>query len=125
VTYTETDLVATIERMAETDLAALTQAQRDQIDQFHGGGSEAVDRLLPNLHLAPGMTVLDVGLYPGHTPRRQWNPIPLANGLLAPEAAEAIQTREREPGLGRSKLPLEVLPAARFFCTRPCHSRCT
>jgi hypothetical protein len=36
VTYTETDLVATIERMAETDLAALTQAQRDQIDQFHG-----------------------------------------------------------------------------------------
>jgi hypothetical protein len=61
VTYTETDLVATIERMAETDLAALTQAQPDQIDRFHGGGSQAVDRLLPNLHLAPGMTVLDVG----------------------------------------------------------------
>jgi sarcosine/dimethylglycine N-methyltransferase len=56
MTYTETDLVATIER-----LAALTQAQRDQFDQFHSGGSEAVDRLLPSLHLAPGMTVLDVG----------------------------------------------------------------
>jgi sarcosine/dimethylglycine N-methyltransferase len=61
VTYTETDLVATIERLAGADLAALTQPQRDQLDQFHSGGSEAVDRLLPSLHLAPGMTVLDIG----------------------------------------------------------------
>jgi sarcosine/dimethylglycine N-methyltransferase len=61
VTYTETDLVARIERLAGADLAALTQAQRDQFDQFHSGGSEAVDRLLPSLQLAPGMTVLDIG----------------------------------------------------------------
>jgi len=61
VTYTETDLIAKIERLAEADLAALTQPQRDQFDQFHSGGSEAVDRLLPSLQLAPGMTVLDVG----------------------------------------------------------------
>ena len=61
MTYTETDLVATIERLAGADLAALTQPQRDQFDQFHSGGSEAVDRLLPGLHLAPGMTVLDIG----------------------------------------------------------------
>jgi len=61
VTYTETELVATIERLAGADLAALTQPQRDQFDQFHSGGSEAVDRLLPSLQLAPGMTVLDVG----------------------------------------------------------------
>jgi sarcosine/dimethylglycine N-methyltransferase len=61
VTYTETDLVATIERLAGADLAAVTQPQRDQFDQFHSGGSEAVDRLLPSLHLAPGMTVLDIG----------------------------------------------------------------
>jgi sarcosine/dimethylglycine N-methyltransferase len=61
VTYTETDLVATIENLTGGDLAALTQPQRDQFDQFHSGGSEAVDRLLPSLHLAPGMTVLDVG----------------------------------------------------------------
>ena len=61
MTYTETDLVATIERLARADLAALTQPQRDQFDQFHSGGSEAVDRLLPSLHLAPGMTVLDIG----------------------------------------------------------------
>jgi sarcosine/dimethylglycine N-methyltransferase len=61
VTYTETDLAATIERLAEADLATLTQLQRDQFDQFHSGGSEAVERLLPSLHLAPGMTVLDIG----------------------------------------------------------------
>jgi ubiquinone/menaquinone biosynthesis C-methylase UbiE len=61
VTYTETDLVATIERLAGADIAALTQPQRDQFDQFHSGGSDAVDRLLPGLHLTPGMTVLDVG----------------------------------------------------------------
>jgi sarcosine/dimethylglycine N-methyltransferase len=61
VTYTETDLVATIERLAGEELAALTQSQRDQLDQFHSGGSEAVDRLLPSLRLAPGMTVLDIG----------------------------------------------------------------
>jgi hypothetical protein len=59
VTYTETDLVASIECLAGDDLAALSQEQRDQFDQFHSGGSEAVDRLLPGLHLTPGMTVLD------------------------------------------------------------------
>ena len=31
------------------------------LDQFHSGGSEAVDRLRPSMRLAPGMTVLDVG----------------------------------------------------------------
>ena len=61
MTYTETELIATIERLAGADLAALTQPQRDQFDQFHSGGSEAVDRLLPSLHLAPGMLVLDIG----------------------------------------------------------------
>jgi ubiquinone/menaquinone biosynthesis C-methylase UbiE len=61
VTYQETNLVAAIERLTGSDLAALTQSQRDQFDQFHSGGSEAVERLLPGLQLAPGMTVLDVG----------------------------------------------------------------
>jgi methyltransferase family protein len=62
VTYTETDLVATIEQLAGADLAALTQPQRDQFDQFHSGGSEAVDLLQPSLQLTPGMTVLVVGV---------------------------------------------------------------
>jgi len=61
MTYTETDLAATIEQLAGDELAALTQPQLDGIDQFHGGGAEAVDRLLPSLGLTPAMTVLDVG----------------------------------------------------------------
>ncbi|HEY3716624.1 MAG TPA: class I SAM-dependent methyltransferase [Jatrophihabitantaceae bacterium] len=61
MTYTETEVVASIERLSGNALAALTQNQRDQLDQFHAGGPKAVDRLLPNLRLTPGMTVLDVG----------------------------------------------------------------
>jgi sarcosine/dimethylglycine N-methyltransferase len=61
MTYAETDLVASMERLAGDGLAALTQEQRDRFDQFHAGGSEAVERMLPSLHLTPGMTVLDVG----------------------------------------------------------------
>lgn len=61
MTYTETDLVAMIEQLAADRLSALTQPQLDGIDQFHGGGAEAVDRLLPSLGLTPGMTALDVG----------------------------------------------------------------
>lgn len=61
MTYTETDVVASIERLSGAALTALTQTQRDQFDQFHAGGPEAVDRLLPGLQLATGMTVLDVG----------------------------------------------------------------
>ncbi len=61
MTYTETDLVATIEQLADDELAALTQPQLDGIDQFHSGGAEAVDRLLPSLGLTPEMTALDVG----------------------------------------------------------------
>lgn len=61
MTYAETDVVASIERLSGQTLAVLTQNQRDQLDQFHAGGPEAVQRLLPNLRLTPGMTVLDVG----------------------------------------------------------------
>jgi sarcosine/dimethylglycine N-methyltransferase len=61
VTYTETDLVASIEHLAGGGLPALTQPQLDGIDQFHAGGTEAVDRLLPSLGLTPVMTALDVG----------------------------------------------------------------
>ena len=61
MTYTETNLAATIEQLAGDELAALTQPQLDGIDQFHSGGAEAVDRLLPSLGLTPAMTALDVG----------------------------------------------------------------
>lgn len=61
MTYTETDVVAAVERISGNPPAALTREQRDQFDQFHAGGPEAVERLLPGLRLAPGTTVLDVG----------------------------------------------------------------
>ena len=61
MTYVETDLTTTISELAGVDLHDLTQAQLDGIDQFHSGGAEAVDRLLPGLGLRPGMAVLDVG----------------------------------------------------------------
>jgi SAM-dependent methyltransferase len=61
MTYTETGIIDTIERLAGTTLSALPQAQLDGIDQFHAGGPEAVERLIPGLRLTGKMSVLDVG----------------------------------------------------------------
>ncbi|HWC22829.1 MAG TPA: methyltransferase domain-containing protein [Flexivirga sp.] len=61
MTYAETGLVGTIEDLAAQRIEALSQAQLDGIDQFHAGGAEAVERLLPLLELGPTTTVLDVG----------------------------------------------------------------
>ncbi len=110
MTYTETDLVASMERLAGDDLATLTQEQWDQFDQFHAGGSEAVDRLLPSLHLAPGMTVLDVGSGLGG-PARQ---IARSSGCtvvgvdLTPAYVDAAQELTHTAGLAEQ---------VRFFCS--------
>jgi len=61
VTYTEMNLVGALERLAGEDLTAWTQEQWDQVDQFHAGGPQAVERMLRGLNLEPGMKVLDVG----------------------------------------------------------------
>ena len=61
MTYTETDIVAGIEQLTGTGLAAMTRAQLDAIDQFHAGGAEAIARLIPHLRLTAGTTALDVG----------------------------------------------------------------
>jgi hypothetical protein len=61
VTYLETDLVTTIEQITETIWPSSPQSQLDGINQFHGGGADAVERLLPSLGLTPGMTALDAG----------------------------------------------------------------
>jgi len=61
VTYAETGLVATLERLAGVSLAGLSEPERDQFDQFHAGGAQAVDRVLQSLRPDPAMTVLDVG----------------------------------------------------------------
>jgi sarcosine/dimethylglycine N-methyltransferase len=100
MTYAETDLVPTIERLTGGDLAALTQPQLDQLDQFHGGGTEAVDRLLPGLRAEPWMTVLDVGSGLGG-PARQ---IARASGAtvlgvdITPAYVEAARTLTRVAG---------------------------
>lgn len=110
MTYTETDLVATMERLAGADLAALTQQQRDWLDQFHAGGPEAVDRLLPGLGLAAGSTVLDIGSGLGG-PARQ---IARSTGAtvvgvdITPAYVEAAQELTDAAGLAER---------VRFFCS--------
>lgn len=61
MTYEESGIVDAIEQLAGSAVGALTQDQLDGLDQFHAGGAEAVDRLLPGLLLGTGTTVLDVG----------------------------------------------------------------
>ena len=61
MTYTELDLVARIEGLAGQTLARFSQDQLDALDQFHAGGADAVEQLLPGLAISPEMTVLDVG----------------------------------------------------------------
>ena len=66
-TYAQTELVNRIEQLAGAELASLTRSQLDAIDQFHAGGADAVELILPTLDLSPGMSVLDVGS--GHSRR--------------------------------------------------------
>ena len=82
MTYTETDLVATIEHLAADDLDALTQPQLDGIDQFHAGGAEAVDRLLPGLRLTPAMTVLDAQAWESNAPLARSAPERIGRDVL-------------------------------------------
>ena len=61
MTYTETELVPSIEHLAAGEIASLTQPQLDGIDQYHAGGAEAVGRILPTLGLSPQSVALDIG----------------------------------------------------------------
>jgi hypothetical protein len=59
LTYRETDLVRRIDRLFDTtDLSVpLARSALDELDQFHGGGPEAVEHLLASLrpgHSTPG-----------------------------------------------------------------------
>ena len=101
MTYAETGIVATIERLTGDEIAALSQAQRDELDQFHAGGTEAVDRLLSALRLEPGMTVLDVGSGLGGPARQvaQTSGATVIGVDITPAYVEAAQTITQAAGL--------------------------
>jgi SAM-dependent methyltransferase len=110
MTYTETDLVATMERLVGADLAALTQQQRDSLDQFHAGGPEAVDLLLPGLRLTAGMTVLDVGSGLGGPARQiaRRTGVTVVGVDITPAYIDAALALTRTAGLAEQ---------VRFFCS--------
>lgn len=62
MTYTEKDLITTIDHlMSEGATSATTPEALESLDQYHAGGSQAVERLLVTLALLPADTVLDIG----------------------------------------------------------------
>src|SRR4051812_9645403 len=63
MTYEETGVDETIDRLLleHSDLDAAGDGVLDDLDQFHIGGADAVDRLISSLALADGDRVLDVG----------------------------------------------------------------
>ncbi|HVN51188.1 MAG TPA: class I SAM-dependent methyltransferase [Acidimicrobiales bacterium] len=71
MTYSESDLITSIDQLA-SELSTGRPAVEDLrgIDQFHGGGIEAVDRLIDSLALDPSDLVLDVGSGLGGPARR-------------------------------------------------------
>lgn len=69
MTYEETDVDQTIERLL-SEHPGLDGDAPDDLDQFHIGGADAVDRLIPALALDGGGRVLDVGSGFGGPARR-------------------------------------------------------
>lgn len=63
MTYQETAVDETIDRLLSEhlDLDPSADGVLDNLDQYHTGGAEAVDLLIPTLALADGDRVLDVG----------------------------------------------------------------
>ncbi|MFI6409377.1 SAM-dependent methyltransferase [Streptomyces sp. NPDC050548] len=63
MTYEETAVSQTVDRLLSDrhDLDAAADGALDNLDQFHIGGADAVELLIPTLALAPGDVVLDVG----------------------------------------------------------------
>lgn len=72
MTYSETDLTRTIERLLEEAgwTSPLTPEHLDRVDQFHAGGIDAVDALVPAMGAGPGDQILDVGSGLGGPARR-------------------------------------------------------
>jgi ubiquinone/menaquinone biosynthesis C-methylase UbiE len=62
MTYTETDLITTIDHLLpESTTDGTTPEALQYLDQYHAGGGQAVERLLATLELSPSDVVLDIG----------------------------------------------------------------
>ena len=62
MTYQETDLIAKIDRfLTQSGIDATDSSALNAFDQYHAGGADAVDLLIPTLHLTSQSTLLDVG----------------------------------------------------------------
>lgn len=63
MTYTEKDLITTIDRLVPGGATAdgMTAEALQYLDQYHVGGAQAVERLLVTLMPSPSDTVLDIG----------------------------------------------------------------
>lgn len=71
MTYTDADLIPTIDSLApDLAMGTPTADKLRSIDQFHAGGMEAVDRLVPDLVLDRQCRLLDVGSGLGGPARR-------------------------------------------------------
>ena len=72
MTYSEVDLVDTIDRMVKEAgwQDPLSPEQLDRLDQFHVGGMDAVDSLISSIDVGMGDRVLDIGSGLGGPARR-------------------------------------------------------
>ncbi|HET6168352.1 MAG TPA: class I SAM-dependent methyltransferase [Marmoricola sp.] len=63
MTYNEAAVSETFDQLLRQapDLDPTMDGALDNLDQYHTGGSDAVDLLIETLDLSPGMSVLDVG----------------------------------------------------------------
>ena len=62
MTYAEKNLLVRIDQIVpEAVLGGTTAELLEYVDQYHAGGSGAVERLLPSLNLSPSDIVLDIG----------------------------------------------------------------